>query len=106
MMAMPSSSTAMLNVSRNWPSAIIGRIVGADEPPLVGAKPASPVGAKVLSLVGANGLSLVVAVDHRLGNTDVYACGSGSVEGCGVSPRGASSCSSGAGPRPSASPSV
>src|SRR4029079_6836832 len=81
-------------------------LVGAKGLTLVDARGLSLVGAKALSPVGARGASPVGAVDHLLGSTDVYAFGSGSVEDCGAKPRGASSCNSGAGPRPSASPSV
>src|SRR2546423_2225304 len=95
----------MMKVSRNCPSGVIGRIA----PSPVGASGASLVGATVLPLVGAIALPLVGAIGavvQRLGNVDGYACGHGSVEGVTWNPAGTSSWNSGAGPRPSASPSV
>src|SRR5258705_3411900 len=94
----------MMNVSRNWPSGVIGRIA----PSPAGASGASLVGAIALPLVGAIALPLVGAIGavvQRLGNVDGYACGNGSVEGGTWNPAGTSSWNSGAGPRASAAPS-
>src|SRR5258705_1532920 len=96
----------MMNVSRNWPKAVIGRIVGT-------GSPASPDGdgssVRPKPDTADDGRSCPPSggpVVHRLGNVDWYACGSGSVDGVTWNPDGASSCSCGARPRPNASPSV
>src|SRR6185503_8824771 len=94
MIAMPSSSTAMMKVSRNCPNGINGLIPGAIPLPVVGSMLPSVAGANPLTLVGANPASPVGATlasrvgalaptVQRLGNTAEYEVGSGNVDGCG-----------------------
>src|ERR1700752_1676919 len=104
MIAMPSSSTAMMKVSRNCPNGINGLIpgampltlVGAMLPSVVGANPLTLVGANPASLVGATFASRVGALDptvQRLVTTAAYDVGSGCVDGCGWPDPDAMSCS-------------
>src|SRR5688572_3197258 len=104
MIAMPSSSTAMMNVSLNWPSAIIGRMTGApssrlkpapttepDPAPTTEAEPAPPADEElapttdegpVTSARGSDepwGPALAGSGVHRLGNVPAYVVGSGKV---------------------------
>ena len=81
MIAMPSSSTATMNVSRNWPSAIIGRkqrCTGRFGATVRSCDDAA-VCAAVRPGVRCDGAAEPLLTVHRLGNVPAYEAGSGSV---------------------------
>ena len=98
MIAMPSSSTAMMNVSRNWPSGIIGRMDGAS----AASRPVRAGSRSVRSgvAVGAIGLRRPVqppradgAVVQRLGKRRAVTRPAAAASTAAAAPsRGASSC--------------
>ena len=76
-----------MNVSRNWPSAIIGRITGSPSRPAaagasIGPAAAGPSRLSVPDRCRLSGRSVRLQPDralHRLGNVPAYVVGSGSV---------------------------
>src|SRR5512138_3175537 len=92
---------------------MVGSAIGAPVAP-TGDSGFAPTIGSALAPTGDSGLAPslpaspapLAPLAQREGNVDGYECGSGSVDATRSNPTGASSCSSGTGPRPSTSPSV
>src|SRR6185436_6538926 len=95
----------MMNVSRNCPRAIIGRIAEV-EPTDDGSSGPTGSAGSMLEPIEPTEPPEPEAEPHRLGYVGAYPAGSGNVVATLAYGTGDSSCNSGDGPAPSASPSA